>query len=391
MSILMIIWSVATEVDIKAVLSDGTSESEHIEVENPVNWSPENPKLYPVRIILKDDCIDSYFALRVIGEKKINGCKRIVLNDEPVFFHGVLYQGYWPDGIYRPDDISDYDRDIFAMKELGFNTLRVHCKIEDDYFYAACDRLGMIVCQDMVQSGGYHYLRDTVLPTINLKKRRDDKPIKNQGVKVETGSQWKDAYDEIERREFFISHCLDTQKQLQNYPCVLIYTIFNEGWGQFDSDNIYEILKESDGTRLYDSTSGWFAQKKSDFDSYHIYFWYKKMRYKHLPMFLKECGGYTLPMEGHMVNDDKYGYGGYKTSEELTSKIIDMYENLVLPYIDKGLCGCIYTQLSDVEDEINGLYTFDRELCKVVKCQMVEISKKINEQNILAYLAKEDE
>lgn len=366
-----------SSVDIEACMSNGVSISKHIDVEEPINWTLHNPHLYPVKITEGEDEVYSYFALRVFDEQMINGYLRTCLNGKPIFMHGVLSQGYWPDGIYRPNDLSQYDDDILRMKELGFNMLRVHCKIEDDYFYTACDRLGMLVCQDMVNSGGYHYWRDTIWPTLTFKRKKDTRYAKGKGIRIEPRSQWRDAYDDDFRREFFIKHCKATIDQVRNNPCVVVYTIFNEGWGQFDSDKAYEILKVYDSSRLFDSTSGWFAQKKSDFDSYHVYFWYKKLKHKYKPMFLKECGGYSLPIPGHIWHNKTYGYGSFKTKEDLTAKISDMYEHMVYPKIPYGLCGCIYTQLSDVEEEINGMYTYDRQECKVIKTRMQQINARI--------------
>ena len=170
----------------------------------------------------------------------------------------------------------------------------------------------------------------------------------------------------------------DTIKHLHNHPSIIVYTIFNEGWGQFDSDNLYETARKFDSSRLYDSTSGWFAQKKNDFDSIHIYFRSKVLNPKERPLFLSECGGFTYKDLEHCFNPDKtYGYGACKSSEELTDRIISMYEKMVIPTIEKGLCGCIYTQLSDVEDEVNGFYTYDRIVCKVDKEKIRKLSDRI--------------
>ena len=172
-----------------------------------------------------------------------------------------------------------------------------------------------------------------------------------------------------------------TINHLHNHPSVVAYTIFNEGWGQFDGDRMYELAKETDPTRLYDTASGWFATRKSDFDSEHVYFRNKKLKPKYRPMLLSECGGFTYKVEGHLFKENKsYGYGNCKDSRELTVRIIDMYKAMVIPVIKNGLCGCIYTQLSDVEEEINGLYTYDREVCKVEKDEMRKLSSLIDKR-----------
>ena len=169
---------------------------------------------------------------------------------------------------------------------------------------------------------------------------------------------------------------------MYNHPCIIAYTLFNEGWGQFDSDSFYEEVKDLDPTRLIDSTSGWFAQKKSDFDSEHVYFRAETLQPKVRPMFLSECGGFSLAVEGHRFNTEKsYGYGACKDKEELTERILEMYRKMVLPAIEKGLCGCVYTQLSDVEDEVNGLWTYDRMVQKLPTAQLRNINIQLTGWN----------
>ena len=308
------------------------------------------------------DKVETYFALRTIEIRNVNGINRVCLNGEPIFLHGVLDQGYFPEGIYLPAEEKEYDRDILRMKELGINFLRKHIKVEPDYFYYACDNLGMLVMQDMVNSGPYSFVGDTALPTFGFKTRGD-----------KNGTSGK-------RKEFFRAHVENTIEEVYNHPSIVAYTIFNEGWGQFHSDEMYEFVKTLDSTRLADSTSGWFAQEKNDFDSEHIYFKAIEVEPKERPMFLSECGGYSMAVEGHYYSKyNTYGYGGSDDSKKLTDDILSLYDIMVLPAAPKGMCGCIYTQLSDVEDEINGLYTYDRKVCKVDKERMLEMSKKLQE------------
>ena len=357
-----VILSPKDEKDTVTAVYDFTDNTGVIPVENPIHWTVENPYLYNLKIKTKEDEVDSYFALRTVEIKEIQGVLRVCLNGQPIFMHGVLDQGYFSDGIFLPEDEKEFERDILRMKELGFNMLRKHIKIEPEIFYYECDRLGMLVLQDMVNNGHYSYLFETVLPTIGLKKIDD----RRRGDKDQ------------ERKTIFEAHMIDTLEDLYNHPCIIGYTIFNEGWGQFDSDRMYDIAKSVDGTRIYDSTSGWFAQKKSDVDSEHIYFRTKELHAKKRPMFLSECGGFSYLVEGHAFNPDKvYGYGSCKDTEELTDRIVKMYEAMVLPGIPGGVCGCVYTQLSDVEDEINGMYTYDREICKVNKEKMKGLSDRI--------------
>ena len=326
----------------------------------PKLWTPDSPHLYEVKICAGTDEVETYFALRTIEIKKIDDVNRVCLNGEPIFLHGVLDQGYYPEGIYLPAEEKEYDRDILRMKELGINLLRKHIKVEPDYFYYACDKLGMLVMQDMVNNGSYSFIKETAIPTLGYKKRGD-----------KSGTSGK-------RKEIFIKHVENTIDQLYNYPSIVAYTIFNEGWGQFESDYMYDYVKSLDPTRLADSTSGWFAQEKNDFDSEHIYFKAIPVQPKERPMFLSECGGYSMAVEGHYYSKyNTYGYGGSDDSSKLTEDILNLYDIMVLPAAKKGMCGCVYTQLSDVEDEINGLYTYDRRVCKVEKARMLEMAQKL--------------
>lgn len=339
-----------------------SKNSGKVVIPNPILWDTENPHLYDLKIEAGEDKIDSYFALRTVEIKKVDGINRVCLNNKPIFMHGLLDQGYYDDGIYLPEDEEEFTRDILRMKELGFNMLRKHIKIEPEKFYYECDRLGMLVLQDMVNNGGYSYIFDTVLPTFGFKKRND----------------CKGRYQDAECKKVFEGHMKDTIHDLYNHPCIIGYTIFNEGWGQFESDRMYDIAKSLDSTRFYDATSGWFAQKKSDLDSEHIYFRAEELHAKERPMFLSECGGFSYAVEGHMFNTEKtYGYGACKSSEELTDRIVNMYNVMVIPGIKGGVCGCVYTQVSDVEDEINGMYTYDRKVCKVNKEKMQALAARI--------------
>lgn len=349
--------------DGKVLAVDLDSDKADIMIPNPVHWTQDNPYLYNMRITVNSDVVESYFALRTIDIQEIDGIKRVCLNKKPIFLHGVLDQGYFRDGIYLPRQEEEYERDILRMKELGFNLLRKHIKIEPEYFYYACDKLGMLVMQDMINNGSYSYVRDTVLPTIGFKKRNDRRLNKSE-----------------RGRQIFKEQTKKTIEQLYNHPCIVAYTIFNEGWGQFNSDEMYDYVKELDDTRLVDSTSGWYAQKKNDFDSEHIYFRLKKLKVKERPLFVTECGGYQYLMKEHFFGKKEYGYGACKDSHELTERIRKMYEKMILPYIKDGVCGCIYTQLSDVEGEINGIYTYDRAVCKVEKETMLEISRRIESE-----------
>ena len=336
-----------------------------IEPKEPHLWSPEEPYLYDFRVITDEDTVESYFAIRNIESKLVNGIPRLCLNGKPYFFHGLLDQGYWPDGIYTPATPECYAEDILTMKKLGFNTLRKHIKVEAEEFYYQCDKLGMIVFQDMVNNGDYNFIRDTALPTVRIQKRPD-----------------KNMHKDLKTRERFLQSMKETVSQLSNHPCILYWTVFNEGWGQFDSDNVYKKLRELDDTRIIDTTSGWFRRKCSDVESLHIYFGpWNQIKPSNKPLILSEFGGYTYPVKGHLFNpDNPYGYKTCKSAEEFQNQILALYRKKVLPAIGKGLCGAICTQISDVEDEINGFLTYDRKVCKANEKAMTELAFQLHTQ-----------
>ena len=352
----------------KIILDDGKEycfegDSFTLELEDPKLWSPEDPNLYYFTIECGEDKIESYFALRTVGMTKINGKSYITLNEKPYFFHGLLDQGYFSDGIYTPATPEELENDVLQMKALGFNMLRKHIKIEHSLFYYYCDKHGMAVFQDMVNSGDYSFLVDTALPTIGFKKGISHKASKA-------------------RREAFEKDSEATVSLLYNHPSVVYYTVFNEGWGQFDADENYTRLKALDPSRIWDATSGWFSEKKSDVTSEHIYF--KKLDLKSdpdRPLVLSEFGGYSCKIEGHSFNLDKtYGYRFFTDKEKFSKALEDLYMDEVISMIDRGLCATVYTQVSDVEDETNGLLTYDRQVLKVDAERMRKISSDVYEK-----------
>ena len=319
-----------------------------IEVSDPKPWSPENPNLYFFDICSGEDHVRSYFALRTLSIQTMNGVKRLCLNGKPYFFNGLLDQGYWSDGLYTPAGPKAYEKDILKMKSLGYNTLRKHIKIEPEQFYYDCDRLGMIVFQDMVNNGEYHYLRDTVLPTIGVKGRQDEK-----------------LNPDPETRRIFLKAMEDTVRLLYNHPSICLWTIFNEGWGQFCADEAYVRLKVLDDSRFIDSTSGWFHQRKNDVDSLHIYFKKLYLGKEGRPQLLSEFGGYSFKIPEHSFNRKKtYGYKKFEDQAAFEKSLMALYEE-VYHLAKEGLSGAVYTQVSDVEDETNGLLTYDRKVLKV--------------------------
>ena len=325
-----------------------------IEFENPHTWSPDDPYLYEIKIETLHDKVYSYFGLREVTVR--NGI--IYLNESPLFMSGLLDQGYYPEGILTAT-AEQIEKDIRNIKDLGFNTLRKHIKIENDAFYYYCDKYGILVLQDFVNSGKYSYYRDSVIPTIGFIRSR--KPVTDKA-----------------RYEFFVDQAQKTIKLLQGHPCLIGYTIYNEGWGQQAASDVYDILKPLDPNRLFDSTSGWFWDDHSDFDSYHIYFRKKVLEGKEKLLLLSEFGGYARSIKGHVDENQKtYGYGNMESEFALTEHIKNLFQGMVIPSISNGLVGCIYTQLSDVEGEINGLYTYDREVCKVNAKEIRELNREV--------------
>ena len=330
-----------------------------IRIDDPRLWSTEDPYLYSLKISTDKDEITSYFALRKIEERKVNGYQRFYLNDKPVFINGLLDQGYFETGIFLPERPEDYETDILNIRQLGFNCLRKHIKVEPEAFYYYCDKHGILVIQDMVNSGPYRFFRDTILPTIGITKIRC--PIKDQ-----------------KRYDFFLNHSIETINHLKSHPSIIGYTIYNEGWGQQAASETYDSLKQADPERFFDSTSGWFFDDHSDFDSYHIYFRNKVLEAKEKMLFLSECGGFIRQIDDHRPEKGTtWGYGKTDSEESLTDKIIEMHEKMVIPSIRNGLVACIMTQISDVEGEINGVYTYDRSICKVNQKKILEANQKL--------------
>ena len=335
-----------------------------IQLDEPKLWSPEHPYLYRFSLECGCDRVRSYFALRTVGVGVVSGVPRLLLNGEPYLFSGLLDQGYYPDGIFLPATARGYEDDILLAKRLGFNMLRKHIKVEPEIFYYLCDVHGMCVFQDMVNNSSYSFLFDTALPTVGLTRLPD-----------------KLRHRDKRTRKTFIAHSKETVRLLYSHPCIVYYTIFNEGWGQFSADELYDIIKEADPTRIIDSTSGWFTQKKSDVDSRHVYF--KRVRLRrpsNRPVVISEFGGYSHRVSGHLFGDANYGYRSFSDRESFMDELERLYVDEILPIIPRGVSALIYTQLSDVEDETNGLVTYDRRVVKVDEARMQSISRRLYSQ-----------
>lgn len=326
-------------------------------------WSPENPFLYKVVFTCGKDRVKSYFGMTKfsVGTDK-NGIKRLFLNNKPYFHNGLLDQGYYPDGYLTPPSNSALENDVKTVKSMGFNMLRKHIKIEPLLWYHYCDVNGIIVWQDMVNGGGKYGLEVSVLPFIGV--NLDDTNYKT--FKRTDKKQRESYYNEL-------SEMLDT---LYNCPCIAVWVPFNEGWGQFDSAKAYDFIKSVDSTRIIDSTSGWHDRGTTDVISKHIYFTPIKVKSGDKPYVLSEYGGYSHRVVGHTFGSKMFGYKIYKTEKSMTAAYERLFNNVIIPQIDTGLSAAVYTQLTDVEDELNGLVTYDRKIVKINS----EVIRKINER-----------
>lgn len=324
-----------------------------IKLENVISWTPENPFLYDLIISNGEDTISSYFGMRkfsIAGDKQ--GIRRLMLNNKPYFHKGVLDQGYYSDGIYTPASYKQMEDDIKMLKEMGFNTIRKHIKIEPLYFYYLCDKMGILLWQDMVNGGGkYSDLIIGYLPYLKILNIKDS----HYGLF---------ARKEQSGREQFIKEMKETVDLLYNTVSLALWVPFNEGWGQFDAIKISELLRSWDNSRIIDHASGWHDQKDGDLFSKHIYFDKIKFEDDNRVWALTEYGGYSWAVKGHTYNDANFGYLVFNNRLDLQSAFIQLHNEQIIPLVKEGLSAIIYTQLSDVEDEVNGLVTYDRKIVK---------------------------
>jgi len=322
------------------------------------SWSPENPYLYYFTLKADEDVIRGYFAMRAFTiEKDEKGIPRFCLNHKPYFLNGLLDQGYWPDGLMTAPCDEAFVYDIELAKQKGFNMIRKHIKIEPLRWYYHCDRLGMIVWQDMV-NGGTTYNMPWVcyMPTA----------IPALGRVIKDNKYHMFSRKVVESRECWEIECRETLDHLYNVPSISTWVPFNEAWGQFDAARIANEVKAYDPTRTVDHASGWFDQKAGDFNSVHNYF--RKLRVENddkRAFVISEYGGYACHIKGHSSVERIFGYKKYETKEELSKAFYELLNEQVKPLIEEGLSGVVYTQLSDVEEEVNGLVTYDRKVCKL--------------------------
>ena len=309
-------------------------EELQIPVKNPRLWSPESPFLYDVEIELQKDgktvdIVKSYAGMRKIALERKDGKPCIYLNNKPLFQYGVLDQGWWPDGLYTAPSDEALEYDVKMVKEMGFNMIRKHVKVEPARWYYHCDKLGMLVWQD--------------IPNATTNTQRNDW--------VETN---------------FVREAHNIMNCLKNTPSIITWVAFNEGWGQFDALAACEQIRTLDSSRLVDHASGWFDQKGGDILSLHYYF--LKLKFKpesKRAAALTEFGGYSLSIPGHSCCKKVYGYKKFNSTGTLTYGYIDLIRQTILPAVKKGIGATVYTQLSDIEEETNGIYTYDREICKI--------------------------
>ena len=318
-------------------------------------WSPEDPYLYPLSLSLGDDRVESYFAMRKVSvETDEAGHPRLFLNGAPYFHNGLLDQGYWSDGLLTAPSDQAMIFDIETAKRMGFNMLRKHVKLEPLRWYYHCDRLGMLVWQDMPNGGSRYRAAAISAPLVTDIHLRDDKYRFFARKRSDSRTQY---YRELH----------EMLNALMNCPCIAVWVPFNEGWGQFDAKRVCDRILEADPTRIIDHASGWHDQKIGQLKSVHVYF----HPYRFAPdalgraVVLSEFGGYSHRVDGHSVPGKAFGYKRFDSNNSLRFAIQDLYRRQIAPAWSEGLAAAVYTQLSDVEGELNGLVTYDRRSCKV--------------------------
>ena len=318
-------------------------------------WCPENPKLYGFTVTCGEDLVQSYFAMRKFSvEKDEKGVPRLFLNNRPYFHNGLLDQGYWPDGLYTAPTDEAMIYDISTAKAMGFNMLRKHIKVEPLRWYYHCDRYGMLVWQDMPCGGGKYNPLIVSAPLVTNIHLRDT-------------AYWLFGRSDSKARAQFKAELGAMVNHLVNCPCIAMWVPFNEGWGQFDAAKMHDFVRSIDPTRTIDHASGWHDQGVGQVVSRHVYFrkYAFKADKKGRAVLLSEFGGYNHHVSGHCFNNKNFGYKNFETPAQLEIAIEDLYQRQIGPAKMEGLAAAVYTQLSDVEDELNGLMTYDRKVVKI--------------------------
>ena len=369
------------------VLVEGTAEAPAftVKLSNYELWTPENPKWYDLYITYGQDEIKAYFGMRKFGKgKDAMGVTRMMLNNKPYFQNGLLDQGYWSDGMYTAASDEALIYDIQTMKDMGFNMLRKHIKVEPLRWYYHCDRLGMLVWQDMVSGGAGTYSGYTVGfgPFLGLLFNNKKVGHMDDGEKNYRRFRRQDA----EGREEFYRDMEGTIRLLYNSVSLCLWVPYNEGWGQFDALKAVKMIHALDDTRLIDHASGWHDQGGGDVNSFHIYFTpIRFVRYNkedERAVALTEFGGLIYMEEGHIHNESTVfgvnmpGYRAFRRKDKLLAALEKLYLKTLKPQIASGLSALVYTQVSDVQDEVNGMLTYDRKVVKIP----VDFMRKINDQ-----------
>ena len=332
-----------------------SNESVRLPVSDFIAWSPENPYLYDLLVTMGEDSVKSYFGMRKFSvETDEQGTKRLFLNNRPYFHTGLLDQGYYCDGLYTAPTDEAMAFDIKVAKSMGFNMLRKHIKIEPLRYYYHCDRLGMLVWQDMV-NGGEKY-KPAVISTPAF-----------MNIRLKDSSYRRFARENEQGRKQYLRELDETVAHLYNAVCIAMWVPFNEGWGQFDAADAVKRIQKYDRTRTIDHASGLYDQGAGDVKSLHVYF--RPYRYKPdwlgRAVVLSEFGGYQYRVEEHCFNNHTFGYRPMHSPEHFLREFTNLYENQIIPAKKQGLSACVYTQLTDVESEINGLVTYDRKVVKL--------------------------
>jgi hypothetical protein len=334
-----------------------------VAVPNPQLWSPLSPYLYDLEVMAGEDHVSSYFGMRKFS---LEG-NRLCLNNVPYFQLGPLDQGYWPDGLYTPPSDAAMQQDIELVKHLGFNMLRKHVKVEPRRYYYYCDKLGLIVWQDM-PNGGKEVSELTSTLTMVFGSRRKDDDYRYSGR------------DEVASRQDYRRELQEMVDHLYNAPCIGMWVPFNEGWGQFDATAIASWLAGYDPTRTVDHASGWFDQGGGDCKSLHVY----KLKLPNTKpkgrraVVLSEFGGYSLKFAEHRWDPSvEFGYKTFISPQALTEAYIDLVTSQLKPWVISGLSAAIYTQTTDVEVELNGFITYDRAVEKMDFARIAQVHQDL--------------
>ena len=328
-------------------------------------WSPADPYLYDLEIkVLRDgnaiDCVKGYTAMRKISYARDDaGHKRMLLNNQPLFQYGPLDQGWWPDGLYTAPSDEALAFDIEKTKEMGFNLIRKHVKVEPARWYWHCDRLGMLVWQDMPS------IADNSTNVWDNRTYNDgtDTPVTEDG-KANYYKEWSEIIEAF-----------------KTFPCIVSWVPFNEAWGQFDTEAVVQFTRAQDPTRLINYASGGnFVKCSGDILDLHNYPHPEMYLYdKDYINILGEYGGIGWPVEGHLWQPNRnWGYVQFKSADE----VLDTYEtyaDMLIGLIDKGFAAAIYTQTTDVEIEVNGLMTYDRKVVKLDMDRLSAINRRVIE------------